>query len=134
MVAATKALGFEGVYDMNLTADLTIMEEADGIVSRIQNGGPLPLITSCSPGWIKFCEHYFPEMTENLSTCKSPQQMFGALFKTYYAEKMGWDPRISSLFRQFPAPPRNLRWAEPARAQRVFPMWTMPSPQESWAE
>ena len=93
MVAATKALGFEGVYDMNLTADLTIMEEATELISRIQNGGPLPLITSCSPGWIKFCEHYFPEMTENLSTCKSPQQMFGALFKTYYAEKMGWDPK-----------------------------------------
>ena len=93
MVAATKALGFEGVYDMNLTADLTIMEEATELISRIQNGGPLPLITSCSPGWIKFCEHYFPEMTENLSTCKSPQQMFGALFKTYYAEKMGWDSK-----------------------------------------
>ncbi len=93
MVAATKALGFEGVYDMNLTADLTIIEEAHELMGRIQNGGKLPMITSCSPGWIKYCEHYFPEMTENLSSCKSPQQMFGAVVKTYYAEKMGWDPK-----------------------------------------
>ena len=93
MVAALKALGFDGVYDMNLTADLTIMEEATELLERIKNGGKLPLITSCSPGWIKFCEHYFPEMTENLSTCKSPQQMFGALYKTYYAQKAGLDPK-----------------------------------------
>ena len=92
MVAALRALGFEGVYDMNLTADLTIVEEATELVGRIQGGGALPMITSCSPGWIKFCEHYFPEMTENLSTCKSPQQMFGAVVKTYYAQKMGWNP------------------------------------------
>ena len=93
MVAALKAPGFDGVYDMNLTADLTIMEEATELLERIKNGGKLPLITSCSPGWIKFCEHYFPEMTENLSTCKSPQQMFGALYKTYYAQKAGLDPK-----------------------------------------
>ncbi len=93
MVSAIKALGFDGVYDMNLTADLTIIEEATELMGRIQNGGKLPLITSCSPGWIKYCEHYFPEMTENLSSCKSPQQMFGAVVKTYYAEKMGWDPK-----------------------------------------
>ena len=93
MVAALKRLGFDGVYDMNLTADLTIMEEANEFIERLQNGGKLPLITSCSPGWIKFCEHYFPEMTENLSTCKSPQQMFGAVYKTYFAEKMGLDPK-----------------------------------------
>ncbi len=92
MVAALKALGFEGVYDMNLTADLTIVEEANELLDRIKNNGPLPLLTSCSPGWIKYCEHYFPEFTENLSTCKSPQQMFGAIVKTYYAEKMGWAP------------------------------------------
>ena len=93
MVAALHRLGFEGVYDMNLTADLTIMEEATEFLGRVKNGGVLPMITSCSPGWVKYCEHYFPEMTENLSTCKSPQQMFGALVKTYYAEKMGWDPK-----------------------------------------
>ena len=93
MVAAIKRLGFDGVFDMNLTADLTIMEEATEFLGRVKNGGVLPMITSCSPGWIKFCEHYYPEMTENLSTCKSPQQMFGALVKTYFAEKEGIDPK-----------------------------------------
>ena len=93
MVTALKKLGFDGVFDMNTTADLTIMEEATEFLGRVKNGGVLPMITSCSPGWIKYCEHYFPEFTENLSTCKSPQQMFGALVKTYYAEKMGLDPK-----------------------------------------
>ena len=93
MVAAMHRLGFDGVYDMNFTADLTIIEEANEFIGRVQNGGKLPMITSCSPGWVKFCEHYFPEMTDNLSTCKSPQQMFGALYKTYFAEKMGIDPK-----------------------------------------
>ena len=92
MVAALKRLGFDGVYDMNLTADLTIMEEATEFLGRMKEGKNLPLITSCSPGWIKYCEHYFPEFTENLSTCKSPQQMFGAMYKTYYARKRGLDP------------------------------------------
>ena len=93
MITALKSVGFDGVYDMNVTADLTIMEEATEFLDRFGNGGKLPLITSCSPGWIKFCEHYFPEMTENLSTCKSPQQMFGALYKTYYCEKNNLDPK-----------------------------------------
>ena len=93
MIAALKRIGFDGVYDMNLTADLTIMEEATELLERINNGGKLPLITSCSPGWIKYCEHYFPDMTENLSSCKSPQQMFGAMYKTYYAQKVGLDPK-----------------------------------------
>ena len=93
MVAAMKALGFDGVYDMNLTADLTIMEEATEFLGRFKEGKNLPLITSCSPGWIKYCEHYFPEFTDNLSSCKSPQQMFGAMYKTYYAAKMGLDPK-----------------------------------------
>ncbi len=93
MVTALKALGFDGVFDMNTTADLTIMEEATEFLGRVKNGGALPMITSCSPGWIKYCEHYYPEFTDNLSTCKSPQQMFGAIVKTYYAEKMGLDPK-----------------------------------------
>ena len=92
MVAALKKLGFDGVYDMNFSADLTIMEEATEFLGRVKNGGVLPMITSCSPGWVKYCEHYFPEMTENLSTCKSPQQMFGAMYKTYFAEKLGLNP------------------------------------------
>ena len=92
MVAALRRIGFDRVFDTDFAADLTIMEEATEFLDRVQNGGKLPLITSCSPGWIKYCEHYFPDMTENLSTCKSPQQMFGAVLKTYYAEKMGIDP------------------------------------------
>lgn len=93
MAAALRRLGFDKVFDTDFSADLTIMEEAHEFLDRVQNGGKLPLITSCSPGWIKYCEHYFPEMIENLSSCKSPQQMFGAITKTYYAEKMGIDPK-----------------------------------------
>jgi len=93
MVSALRRLGFDKVFDTNFSADLTIMEEANEFIERLNNGGVLPMITSCSPGWVKFCEHYFPDMTENLSTCKSPQQMFGATAKTYYAEKMGIDPK-----------------------------------------
>ncbi len=92
MVAALRRLGFDKVFDTNFSADLTIMEEAHEFIDRLQNGGVLPMITSCSPGWIKYCEHYFPDMTENLSSCKSPQQMFGAIAKSYYAEKMGLKP------------------------------------------
>lgn len=93
MVAALRRIGFAKVFDTDFAADLTIMEEATEFLDRVQNGGKLPIITSCSPGWIKYCEHYFPEMTENLSSCKSPMQMFGAIAKTYYAEKMGIDPK-----------------------------------------
>ena len=93
MISALRRLGFDKVFDTNFAADLTIMEEANELIDRISNKGVLPLITSCSPGWVKYCEHYFPELTENLSSCKSPQQMFGATIKTYYAEKMGIDPK-----------------------------------------
>ena len=93
MVAALRRLGFDKVFDTNFAADLTIMEEANELVERIQNGGALPMITSCSPGWIKYCEHYFPEFIPNLSTCKSPQQMFGAVAKTWYAKQIGVDPK-----------------------------------------
>jgi NADH-quinone oxidoreductase subunit G/NADP-reducing hydrogenase subunit HndD len=92
MVAALRRLGFDKVFSTEFTADLTILEEGTELLGRLQNGGTLPLITSCSPGWIKFIEHNFPELLDNLSTCKSPQQMFGALAKTYYAEKHGIDP------------------------------------------
>lgn len=92
MVSALRRLGFAKVFDTDFAADLTIMEEANELIDRISNGGVLPMITSCSPGWIKFCEHYYPDMIPNLSSCKSPMQMFGAITKTYYAEKMGIDP------------------------------------------
>ncbi len=92
MVAALRRLGFDKVFDTNVGADLTIMEEGTEFIDRVKNGGKLPMITSCSPGWIKFCEMYHPAMLENLSSCKSPQQMFGAVIKTWYAEKNGIDP------------------------------------------
>ena len=92
MVAALRRLGFDKVFDTDFTADLTIMEEGSELLERIKGGGALPVITSCSPGWIKYMEEFYPDLSENVSTCKSPQQMFGALAKTYYAEKMGIDP------------------------------------------
>lgn len=92
MVAALRRLGFERVFDTDLAADLTIVEEANELMERLKNGGALPLITSCSPGWVKYCEHYWPDFIPNLSSCKSPQQMFGAVCKTWYAQKMGWNP------------------------------------------
>ncbi|MCK4258219.1 MAG: [FeFe] hydrogenase, group A [Halanaerobiales bacterium] len=87
MVNALKRLGFDKVFDTNFSADLTIMEEGTELINRIKSGGKLPLLTSCSPGWIKFIEHFYPELLDNVSTCKSPQQMLGAMVKSYYAEK-----------------------------------------------
>lgn len=92
MVTALKMLGFDGVFDTNFAADLTIMEEATEFLERFKKGENLPLITSCSPGWVKYCEHYYPEFIPNLSSCKSPQGMFGSVAKTYYADKIGVDP------------------------------------------
>jgi len=93
MVAGLRRLGFSKVFDTQFAADLTIMEEGHELINRITNKGVLPMITSCSPGWIKFAEHFFPNLLDHLSTCKSPQQMFGAVAKTYYAAKAGIDPR-----------------------------------------
>ena len=92
MITALRMLGFEKVFDVDFAADLTIMEEGHEFIERFTKGGKLPMITSCSPGWINFCEMYYPEFLDNLSTCKSPMQMYGAVVKTYYAEKMGWKP------------------------------------------
>lgn len=91
MVAALKRLGFDKVFDTDTGADLTIMEEGTEFINRFTSGENLPIITSCSPGWVKFCEHYYPEFLGNLSTCKSPMEMFGAVIKSYYAEKNGID-------------------------------------------
>ena len=92
MFAALRRLGFDKVFDTNFAADLTIMEEATELLSRVNNGGVLPMITSCSPGWIKYCEHYYPTELDHLSTCKSPMQMQGAVIKSYFAEKNNIDP------------------------------------------
>ena len=91
-MAALRRLGFDKVFDTDFTADLTIMEEGNEFLQRLQEGKNLPMMTSCSPGWINFIETFYPELLPNLSTCKSPQQMFGALTKTYYAEKAGINP------------------------------------------
>ena len=92
MVTALKRLGFDKVFDTNTGADFTIMEEANEFVERVKSKGTLPMITSCSPGWVKYIEMNYPELLPHLSTCKSPHQMFGALIKSYYAEKEGIDP------------------------------------------
>lgn len=93
MVAGLRRLGFSKVFDTQFAADLTIMEEGYELINRIQKKGTLPMITSCSPGWIKYIEHFYPDQLEHLSSCKSPQQMFGAIAKTYYAQRAGLDPR-----------------------------------------
>ena len=93
MAAALRRLGFKKVFDTDFAADLTIMEEGTELLHRINNGGVLPMITSCSPGWIKYCETFYPEFLPNLSTCKSPHEMLGAVLKSYFAEKNGIDPK-----------------------------------------
>jgi len=92
LAAALRRIGFDRVFDTQFGADLTIMEEANELLYRLKNKGTLPMITSCSPGWIKFIEHFGPDLLDHLSTCKSPQQMFGAIAKSYYAEKIGLSP------------------------------------------
>ncbi len=93
MVAALCRIGFDRVFDTNVAADFTIMEEATEFLQRVENNGPFPMFTSCSPGWVKYCEAYHPELIPNLSSCKSPQQMFGALIKTWYAQKNNIEPK-----------------------------------------
>ena len=113
MVAALRRLGFDKVFDTDFAADLTIMEEANEFLDRVKNGGVLPLITSCSPGWIKYCEHYYPDMLDNLSSCKSPQQMFGAITKTYYAEKMNLDPEKMVMVSVMPCTAKKFEIGRP---------------------
>lgn len=92
LAAALRRLGFDRVFSTDFAADLTVVEESHELLERLKKKRRLPLISSCSPGWVKFCEHFYPEFLDNLSTCKSPQEMFGALAKTYFAEKEGLDP------------------------------------------
>lgn len=102
MVGVLKMMGFDKVFDTNFAADLTIMEEATEFVDRLQNGGKMPMLTSCCPGWVKFLEHQFPELIESPSTAKSPQQMFGAIAKSYYAEKNDIDPKDITVISIMP--------------------------------
>ena len=113
MAAALKRMGFDGVFDTDTGADVTIMEEGTELLDRLQNGGKLPLITSCSPGWIKFCEHNFPDFLDNLSSCKSPHQMFGALLKTYYAKKENIDPKKMFVVSVMPCVAKKYESARP---------------------
>ena len=113
MAAALRRLGFDKVFDTDFGADLTIMEEATELVGRIKNKGVLPMITSCSPGWIKFCETYYPEFLPNLSSCKSPHEMEGAMIKSYYAEKAGVDPRDIVVVSVMPCTAKKFEAARP---------------------
>lgn len=113
MTAAIRRLGFDMVYDTDFAADLTIMEEATELLGRLKNGGKLPMITSCSPGWIKFAEHFYPELLDNLSTCKSPHEMFGALLKAYYAEQQHVDPSKFFVVSIMPCVAKKFEAARP---------------------
>ncbi len=111
MISALKRLGFDKVFDTNFTADLTIIEEGNELLQRVKEGGKLPMITSCSPGWIKFCEHFYPDLLDNLSTCKSPQQMLGALAKSYYAKVAGIDPKDITVVSIMPCTAKKFECA-----------------------
>ena len=113
MAAALRRLGFDKIFDTQFTADLTIMEEAHELVDRVTNKGTLPLITSCSPGWIKYIEHFFPKCLGHVSTCKSPQQMFGAIAKTYYAEKIKVKPEDMYVVSIMPCTAKKFEAARP---------------------
>lgn len=113
MTSALRLLGFDRVFDTDFTADLTIMEEGFELIKRVKEGGVLPQLTSCSPGWIKFIEHFYPELLPNVSSCKSPQQMFGALAKTYFAEQAGVDPAQMKVVSIMPCVAKKFEAARP---------------------
>ncbi len=113
MVSALRRLGFDKVFDTDFSADLTIMEEGTELIDRIKNGGVLPMITSCSPGWIKYCETFFPEFIPNLSSCKSPHEMEGALIKSYFAEREGIDPSKIYVVSVMPCTAKKFEAARP---------------------
>lgn len=113
MVSAIRRLGVDKVFDMDFTADLTILEEATELVERITRKETLPMFTSCCPGWVKFVEHYYPEMIPNLSTCKSPQAMFGAVLKTYYAQKYNIDPEKMFVVSVIPCTAKKFEATRP---------------------
>ena len=121
MVAALRRLGFDDIFDTNFSADLTILEEASELVERINNGGALPLITSCSPGWINYCEHYYPEFIPNLSSCKSPQQMFGAVTKSWYAQKLGINPENICVVSIMPCTAKKYECNRPEQSANGVP-------------
>jgi len=122
LAEALRKLGFAKIFDTQFSADLTIMEEGHELIHRVKNKGILPMITSCSPGWIKFAEHFFPEILGHISTCKSPQQMFGAVAKTYYAEKYNIDPRNIVVVSIMPCTAKKFEALRP-EMQSAFDYW-----------
>lgn len=121
MVTALRRLGFDKVFDTDFTADLTILEEGTELLGRVKNGGKLPMITSCSPGWIKFCEQFYPDFLDNLSTCKSPHEMMGALLKSYYAEKNGLDPAKVFVVSIMPCTAKKFEAQRPELSATGYP-------------
>ena len=120
LVAALRLVGFDRVFDTDFAADVTIMEEGYELLDRLQNGGVLPMITSCSPGWIKYVEHNYPDMLLHISSCKSPQQMFGALAKTYYAELSGIDAKDIFVVSVMPCTAKKFESARPEMRSSGF--------------
>jgi NADP-reducing hydrogenase subunit HndD len=121
LAAAIRRLGFDRVFDTDFGADLTIMEEANEFLDRVKNGGVLPMITSCSPGWIKYCEHNYPDLLPHLSTCKSPMQMLGATIKTFYAQKMGIDPEKIFVVGIMPCTAKKFEMARDGQSAAGIP-------------
>lgn len=121
MAAALRSLGFDKVFDTDFAADLTIMEEASELIHRLEHGGTLPMLTSCCPGWINFFEHQFSDLLDIPSSCKSPQQMFGAIAKTYFAEKMGIDPKNLIVVSVMPCLAKKYEAARPEMSTNGIP-------------
>ncbi len=121
MVAALRHMGFDKVYDTNFAADLTIMEEGNELINRIKNNGKLPLITSCSPGWVKYCEYFYPEFLDNVSSCKSPHEMMGAVMKSYYAEKNDIDPSKIFIVSVMPCTAKKFEAVRPELCASGYP-------------
>jgi iron-only hydrogenase group A len=121
MTAALRKLGFDRVFDTSFAADLTVMEEAAELVNRIKTGGPMPLLTSCSPGWVKFVEQFFPDFIPNLSTCKSPQQMMGAIIKSHFAKQIGRDPSTIYSVSIMPCTAKKFEAERPEMAPNGLP-------------
>lgn len=119
MAASLRRMGFDKVFDTNFGADLTIMEEATELLDRLNNGGKLPMITSCSPGWVKFCEHNYPDFLDNLSTCKSPHEMLGAVLKSYYAQLNNVDPANIVTVSIMPCTAKKYEAQRPEMAEDV---------------
>ena len=120
MVAALKRLGFYRVYDTNYGADLTIMEEAAELLHRIKSGGALPMITSCSPGWVNYAEYYYGDILNHLSSCKSPHEMLGSIIKSYYAEKNGIDPANIFVVSVMPCTAKKFEKERPELARGEY--------------